>query len=72
MKRPSVKLVCAAVSMLEQRGHKKQCIHIHTYVHIQCTIKSNISNQHKCSVNGAGTNGHPYGETKSVRLLLHT
>lgn len=52
----------------------RNCVHTytHTYVHIQCTIKFNISNQHKRSVNGAGTNGHPYGGTKSLRPLVYT
>ena len=68
MERPSVKSACAAVSMLEQRGHKKLCTHIHTHTHMHNSqIKSNISNQHKRSVNGSGTNGHPYGGTKSLR-----
>lgn len=31
MEHPSVKSACAAVSMLEQRGHKKQCTHTYTH-----------------------------------------
>ena len=37
MERPSVKSACAAVSMLEQRGHKKLCTHIHTHTYAQFT-----------------------------------
>lgn len=70
MEHPSVKSACAAVSMLEQRGHKKLCTHTHMYifsVRLSLTFLINTN-----SVNGAGTNGHPYGGTKSLRPLVYT
>lgn len=46
-------------------------IHIYTYTHthIYVTVSVNTSNQDRCSINGVGTNGHPYMGRDTNQIL---